>query len=540
MIVAALFVLGLAGAPTDPPNISIIPRPVSILPASGDFLLVRQTVIYTDSASQDLGRQLSDYLRPATGYPFEVKVGPPDGSAIVLLRDSSLRSLGPEGYHLAVRDNRVTISAPEAAGIFYGIQSLRQLLPTAIFRAAVVTGVAWIAPAVLIEDYPRFTWRGAHLDVCRHFMPKEFVKKYIDLLALQKMNSFHWHLTEDQGWRIEIKRYPRLTQVGAWRKQTIVGRQTDDSGQWSFDGQRHGGYYTQDDIREIVAYAAARFVNVVPEIEMPGHSQAAIASYPELGVNGDQVEVWTMWGVTPNILNVEESTITFMQNVLTEVMALFPGPFIHIGGDEAWKREWQSSARVQQRMRQLGLKNEDELQSWFIHRMDDFLTKHGRRLVGWDEILEGGLAPNATVMSWRGTSGGITAARAGHDVVMAPGSHTYLDHYQSRDRNSEPLAIGGYTPIDTVYSFDPMPATLEPQYQKHILGAQAQVWTEYIKDPKEVEYMAFPRMVALAEALWTPTDRKDFSDFILRLGPELERLGNLDVNYRPLDRPSIP
>ena len=238
MIVAALFVLGLAGAPTDPPNISIIPRPVSILPASGDFLLVRQTVIYTDSASQDLGRQLSDYLRPATGYPFEVKVGPPDGSAIVLLRDSSLRSLGPEGYHLAVRDNRVTISAPEAAGIFYGIQSLRQLLPTAIFRAAVVTGVAWIAPAVLIEDYPRFTWRGAHLDVCRHFMPKEFVKKYIDLLALQKMNSFHWHLTEDQGWRIEIKRYPRLTQVGAWRKQTIVGRQTDDSGQWSFDGSR--------------------------------------------------------------------------------------------------------------------------------------------------------------------------------------------------------------------------------------------------------------------------------------------------------------
>jgi hexosaminidase len=540
VILGTLLVLALTTGPADPPNISIVPRPVSVMAASGDFLLTSLSVIYTDSLSSELGRQLSDYLRPATGYPFNVMVGDPTGSAIVLERDSSLSRLGPEGYRLAVKDNRVTISAPEAAGIFYGIQSLRQLLPTAIFRSAPVSGVAWIAPAVIIEDYPRFAWRGAHLDVCRHFMPKEFVKKYIDLLALQKLNSFHWHLTEDQGWRIEIKRYPRLTQVGAWRKQTLVGRATDDPSQWVFDGQPHGGFYTQDDIREIVAYAKARFINVVPEIEMPGHSQAAIAAYPELGVTGDTVDVWTAWGVTPNILNVEESTITFMQNVLTEVMALFPGPFIHIGGDEAWKRQWQSNARVQQRMRELHIKTEDELQSWFIHRMDTFLTQHGRRLVGWDEILEGGLAPNATVMSWRGTSGGITAARAGHDVVMAPGSHTYLDHYQTRDRTNEPLAIGGFTPIDTVYAFDPMPPTLEPQYRKHILGAQVQVWTEYIKDPKQVEYMAFPRMLALSEALWTPVERKNFPDFLVRLRPELERLSILDVNFHPIEVPLIP
>ncbi len=537
MILEALLLLAMTGGPDDPPNISIIPRPVSVSAATGDFLLTPLTVIWTDSASQGLGRQLSDYLRPATGYPFDVRVGPPTGSAIVLERDSSLRQLGPEGYRLAVQDNRVTISAPEDAGIFYGLQSLRQLLPPAIFRSAPVMGVAWIAPAVLIEDYPRFAWRGAHLDVCRHFMPKEFVKKYIDLLALQKLNSFHWHLTEDQGWRIEIKRYPRLTQVGAWRKQTLVGRATEDQSRWVFDGQPHGGFYTQDDIREIVAYARDRYINIVPEIEMPGHSQAAIAAYPELGVTGDTVDVWTSWGVTATIMNVEENTITFMQNVLTEVMELFPGPFIHIGGDEALKRQWQTNARVQQRMRELHIKDEDALQSWFIHRMDNFLNAHGRRLVGWDEILQGGLAPNATVMSWRGVSGGITAARAGHDVVMAPGSHTYLDHYQSRDRSSEPLAIGGFTPLDSVYAFDPMPPTLEPEFRKHILGAQAQVWTEYIKDPKQVEYMAFPRMIALAEALWTPADRKNFPDFLVRLRPELERLGILDVNYRPLDRP---
>jgi hexosaminidase len=387
-------------------------------------------------------------------------------------------------------------------------------------------------PAVLVEDSPRFRWRGMHLDVARHFMPREFVLRYIDLLALHRMNSFHWHLTEDQGWRIEIRKYPRLTEVGAWRTETLVGRMTSDPAARVYDGTRHGGSYTQEEIREVVEYARRRFINVVPEIEMPGHSQAAIAAYPELGNTGDTLPVWTHWGVTPNILNVEESTIRFMQDVLTEVLELFPGPFIHIGGDEAPKTQWEQSPRAQARMRELGLANEEELQSWFIRRMDAFLVERGRRLVGWDEILEGGLAPNATVMSWRGTSGGLAAARAGHDVVMAPTSHTYFDYYQSRDRESEPLAIGGFLPLDTVYAFEPIPAELEPRFHHHILGAQGQVWTEYMKTPSHVEYMAFPRVAALAEVVWTPKERRDVADFRERLATHLRRLDALGVNYR--------
>lgn len=527
-------VLAAVSGPKDTATISIIPRPVSVTVAAGQFTLTSRTAIWTDRLSTDLAYQLADYLRPATGFTLPIRTGTPTGNAIVLRRDTALSRLGPEGYRLEARRGRVTIRASERAGVFYGMQSLRQLLPPAILREAKMEGISWTVPAVTIEDYPRFTWRGAHLDVCRHFMPKEFVKKYIDLLALHKMNSFHWHLTEDQGWRIEIRKYPRLTEVGGWRQETLVGQYESNPARRVYDGQRHGGFYTQDDIREIVAYARERFINVVPEIEMPGHAQAAIAAYPELGNTGDTLPVMTIWGVSENILNPEERTVAFMQDVLTEVLELFPGPFIHIGGDEAVKTQWKSSARAQARMRGLGLRNEEELQSWFIHRMDEFLTTHGRRLVGWDEILEGGLAPNATVMSWRGISGGITAARAGHDVIMAPGSHTYFDHYQSENRAGEPLAIGGFTPIEKVYAFDPMPDSLEPQFQKHILGAQAQVWTEYIKTPKHVEYMAFPRMSALAEGLWTPLARKDYADFSGRLPTHLERLKVLDVNFRPL------
>jgi hexosaminidase len=353
------------------------------------------------------------------------------------------------------------------------------------------------------------------------------------------MNVFHWHLTDDQGWRIEIKKYPRLTEVGAWRDRTLVGRPQRDSAADVFDNKRHGGFYTQDDVREIVAYAAERFVTVVPEIEMPGHSQAAIAAYPSLGNLGDTVKPWTMWGVSPYILNPSDSTIAFMEDVLTEVMALFPGPYIHVGGDEAIKPQWKTSPRAQARIRELGLKDENELQSWFIKQMDSFLTTHGRRLVGWDEILDGGLAPNAVVMSWRGTAGGIAASRAGHDVVMTPGSHTYFDRYQSANQDSEPLAIGGFLPIDTVYSYEPVPAELEPQFASHILGAQGQVWTEYIEGPKNVEYMAYPRMSALSEVLWTSRERRDFADFSARLPAHLARLDALDVNYRRGDSPSI-
>ena len=536
-------VVGAQRVAPEPGAPAVIPRPVTLTPAAGRFRLTSGTVIWTDAASVAIGRQLARYIEPATGFTFVVRTsGTPPANAIVLRRDASLRRLGPEGYALEVRPGRVTARASEAAGLFYAVQTIRQLLPPEIFREAPVEGVTWEIPALRIEDQPRFRWRGGHLDVGRHFMPKEFVKKYIDVLALHKMNIFHWHLTEDQGWRLEIRKYPRLTEVGAWRRETIVGRQRayPDSTHWRFDSEPHGGFYTQEDAREIVAYAKARFVTVVPEIEMPGHAVAAIAAYPELGVTGEPLAVATRWGIFSDILNAEPGTVRFMQHVLSEVMEIFPGTYIHIGGDEAEKTKWRASPRIQERIRELGLKDEHELQSWFIRQMDAFLSSHGRRLVGWDEILEGGLAPNATVMSWRGTKGGIEAARAGHDVVMAPTTHTYFDYYQSLDTLAEPIAIGGFLPLDTVYAFDPMPAELEPEHAAHILGGQGQLWTEYMKTPKKVEYMAFPRLTALAEALWTPKERKDFADFRARLTAHLRRLEALDVSFRPLDGPRTP
>ena len=527
---------GQVAAPGSGPSaIAVIPRPAVVTARTGHFVIGPRTVIWTDAGSAAVGRQLAQYLGPATGFALAVRTGgAPPGGAIVLRRDPTLRRLGAEGYTLEVRSNGVTVRAAEPAGLFYAVQTIRQLLPPQIFREAPVGAVEWRIPAVAIEDQPRFGWRGAHLDVGRHFMPKEFVKKYIDLLALHKLNTFHWHLTEDQGWRLEIRKYPRLTDVGAWRKESLIGRQQEqpDTTQWRFDGIPHGGFYTQEDAREIVAYAKARFITVVPEIEMPGHSLAAIAAYPELGVTGQPAEVGKRWGVYSDILNAEPSTIAFMQDVLTEVLEIFPSPYIHIGGDEADKAKWRTSPRIAARMRELGLADLDALQSWFIRQMDAFLTARGRRLVGWDEILEGGLAENATVMSWRGTEGGIAAARAGHDVVMAPNSHTYLDYYQSRDIQAEPIAIGGFLPLERVYAFDPMPANLEPQFRQHILGGQAQVWTEYMKEPKKVEYMAFPRLTALAEAVWTPVGQKDYPDYRARLDTHLLRLTALDVNFR--------
>lgn len=544
---AALLVLGAAlgvsgrtaaaqatpATPATSGDVAVIPRPASLVRGSGQFTLGARTTIWSDSGAADVARQLARYLEPATGYAFTPRTGgtvPVRG--IVLRLDRALDSLGSEGYALDVTPTRVVARAPTTAGLFYAVQTMRQLLPPAILREAPVTGVAWTMPAVRIVDRPRFAWRGAHLDVCRHFMPKEFVKKYIELLALHKLNTFHWHLTDDQGWRIEIRKYPRLTEVGAWRAQTLVGRQRGDSVAWQYDGTPHGGFYTQDDVREIVAFAAARHVTVVPEIEMPGHAMAAIAAYPELGTSGTQVQVATRWGVFSDILNAEPHTVAFMQDVLTEVLALFPGPFIHVGGDEADKALWKTSPQIQARIRTLGLADEHALQSWFIGQMDAWLTARGRRLVGWDEILEGGLAPGATVMSWRGTDGGIAAARAGHDVVMAPNAYTYLDHYPTRDTAHEPVAIGGFLPLDSVYLFDPVPPELDAAAARHILGAQAQLWTEYILDPKHAEYMAYPRLTALAEAVWTPLARKDLGDFRQRLAVHLQRLDALDVAYR--------
>jgi hexosaminidase len=512
----------------------LIPRPVIMMQRAGHFTITSGTVIWTDPSSAVLGQQLARYLEPATGFTVRVVTGgTAPARSIALRHDESLSRLGAEGYALEVRPSGVLARALEDAGLFYAVQTMRQLLPPQIFRQAAVQGVEWSLPAVSIEDSPRFAWRGGHLDAGRHFMPKEFVKKYIDLLALHKLNTFHLHLTDDQGWRIEIKRYPKLTDVGAWRKETLVGRWRNEA-EAQYDHQPHGGFYTQEDAKEIVAYAKARYVNIVPEIEMPGHAVAAIAAYPELGVTGQSMEVATRWGVFSDILNVDPATIEFMQNVLTEVIEIFPGRYIHIGGDEAEKSKWKASERIQARIAALGLKDEHELQSWFTRQMDTFLVAHGRRLVGWDEILEGGLAENAVVMSWRGTEGGLKAARAGHDVVMTPTSHTYFDYYQSKDQTTEPLAIGGFLPLETVYAYEPVPAELEPEFAKHVLGAQGQLWTEYMSTPKQVEYMAFPRLSALAEVLWSPKDAKDYSDFLQRLGTHLERLVILDVNFRPI------
>ncbi len=516
---------------------ALIPLPKSAVPGRGSFAVTPTTVIAADNALKLLGRQLSSMLAPATGFDLPVKTGGASGgSSIALRRQPSLeRTLGPEGYRLEVKPKGITISAATEAGVFYGIQTLRQLLPPEIFREARVNNVVWNVPAVSIEDTPRFSWRGAHLDTARHFMPKEFVKKYIDLMAIHKLNRFHWHLTDDQGWRLEIRKYPKLTEVGAWRKETIVGRQTSDLSNAAFDGKRYGGFYSQDDVREIVAYAAERFITVIPEIEMPGHSQEVVAAYPEHGSTDQPTETRTHWGISPFLLKPDDATVRFMQDILTEVLDLFPGPWIHVGGDEANKTQWKASPEIQARIRDLGLKDENELQSWFIRQMDSFLTSHQRRLIGWDEILEGGLAQNATVMSWRGVDGAVAAARAGHDAVLTPTSNTYFDYYQARPNTNEPLAIGGFLPLDRVYTWEPMPQALLPAEQKHILGVQGQIWTEYIENPKAVEYMAFPRLTALAEVAWTSTSQRDIDEFRSRLATHVLRLRILDVNFRPLD-----
>src|SRR3989441_358359 len=519
-------------------TLAVIPRPVHMTRGTGTFLLTPTAVVVTDRATRDIGHQLADWLQPATGYRLSAGGAAGTATHVVSLRiDPTLSRLGDEGYRLSVTPARITIRAFRPAGAFYAVETLRQLLPPDIFRAAPMAGVSWTVPAVEIEDWPRFSWRGAHLDVSRSFMPKEFVKKYIDLLALHKLNRFHWNLTDDHGWRIEIKKYPLLTSIGAWRRQSLVGVQHayPDTTQWVYDKIPHGGFYTQDDVREVVAYAQARYITVVPEIEMPGHAEAAIAAYPWLGNTGQQLEVLTHWGVDENTLNPSDSAIHFMQDVLTEVLALFPGHWIHTGGDEAPKQQWQASPIAQTRIRELGLHSENELQSWMTAQMSQWLASRGRALIGWDEILEGGtegLAPNAVVMSWRGMEGGIAAAQAGHDVVMTPTSNTYFDYYQSQNTTAEPLAIGGFLPLDTVYAFEPVPATFDAAQAAHILGTQGQIWTEYQRTPKNVEYMVFPRLVALAEVAWTPRELRNFADFIARLRTHLARLDVLDVNSR--------
>ncbi len=511
---------------TQSPN--VVPLPASWENLESHFTLQASTVIIANAETAELARQLADFLSPATGFAFPVQNSATDNAVWLELNPNV--TLDKEGYELEVTSKGAHLRAATTTGLFYAVQTFRQLFPNDIFSSSKIENTSWQTGSIRISDAPRFSWRGLHLDTARHFMPVAFIKKLLDVMALHKLNTFHWHLTDDQGWRLEIKQYPKLTEVGAWRKETLLGHAFSDLPH-IFDGTPHGGFYSQEEVRDIVRYASERHITIVPEVEMPGHAQAAIAAYPELGNTGEKLEVAKSWGVIEHVFNPNEATITFLQNVLLEVMDLFPGQYIHVGGDECPKDAWRDSSDAQQRIKDLGLKDEDELQSYIISRMDTFLHEHGRKLIGWDEILEGGLAPHATVMSWRGQEGGITAAKAGHDVVMAPTSHVYLDYYQSEETEHEPLAIGGFTSLEKVYNFEPIPSEFSENEVRHVLGAQAQLWTEYIKTPEHAQYMLFPRLCALAEVVWTVQEQKEYQDFLGRLKGMLGRLSVLNVTY---------
>ena len=519
---------------------ALVPKPDALEMAEGLFELKNRCKISASEGLQNESSYLIKMLGARTGLGFaEASKG-----SIQLLIDPSIQA--EEGYSMEVTPSSILIRGQQAQGVFYGIQSLLQLLGEYPLEDATVFGV----PAVRIKDQPNYAYRGMHLDVCRHFFSVEFVKRYLDVMAMHKLNTFHWHLTEDQGWRIEIKKYPGLTEVGGYRNGTIVGHHPGEAN----DNEKYGGFYTQDEIRDIIAYAKERHIEVIPEIEMPGHSSAAIAAYPWLssfpeentiiGNNmmskssrsiqdaGINKVVQETWGVFDDVYCAgQETTFLFLEDVLTEVMDLFPSALIHIGGDECPKGNWERSPACQERMKNEGLKDEHELQSYFIKRIEKFVNSKGKNIIGWDEILEGGLAPNASVMSWRGTQGGIAAAEEEHKVVMSPTSHCYFDYYQSEDRDKEPLAIGGFLPVEKVYAFDPMPAELDAEKAKYILGGQANLWTEYIATESHAEYMLLPRMTALSEALWTDTTNKDFEDFKVRLQDVREDYDRLGYNY---------
>lgn len=518
------FVFGLKA------QIPVIPKPKQTTLQNGFFTFSPATKIVVRDSSFMKDVEVFNNLLLAT-HGFSLQTSPTiikTGNFIELTYpdwETGLR----ENYHLDINPARISIMAEgNGAGTFYALQTLLQLLPEQemkSFKKAPPT--SFTLQCLNIKDSPSYSWRGMHLDVCRHFFPVSFIKKYIDLIAMYKMNTFHWHLTEDQGWRIEIKKYPKLTGVGAWRNGTMIGKYSDQK----FDTIRYGGFYSQTEVKEIVRYAEERHVTIVPEIEMPGHSLAAIAAYPWLSCTGKKQEVAKGWGVFDDVYCTKDSVFEFLQNVLDEVVQLFPGKYIHIGGDECPKTRWKSCSNCQARIKKENLKDEHELQSYFIRRIEKYLNTKGKQIIGWDEILEGGLAPNAAVMSWRGTEGGIAAAKLKHNVVMTPGKPCYFDHYQHKPTESEPLAIGGFNPLDSVYNYNPTPKILNETESEFILGAQGNVWTEYILNEKQVEYMAVPRMIALSEALWTLPENKNYQDFISRLNQNKTILDKLQVNY---------
>ncbi len=531
-LASALFLVFSVGvgcaAPQAPPSIDLIPAPSSIAIGDGVFRLGDETVVDVQAPELAAGveRQVAS-LRRSTRLPLAEGAAGDDSTIRVVAQPS----VPDEGYTLRITPAEVLVEASTDAGVFYAFQTVRQLLPPDVESTTPVDDVDWILPSVVIEDAPRFAYRGMHLDVGRHFFDVDVVKAYVDTMARFKINRFHWHLTEDQGWRIEIDAYPRLTEVGAWRAESPV---EDNLDPYVGDGERHGGFYTKDEVRDVVAYAAERFVTVVPEIELPGHATAALAAYPELGCTDATLDVSTTWGIHDTIFCPKEATFEFLETVLSEVMELFPSELIHIGGDEVPKRQWEESEQAQAVMRREGLADEDELQSWFTRRIERHLRANGRQLIGWDETLEGGLAPGAMVMSWRGIEGGIAAARQGHDVVMTPVEHAYFDFYQG-DAASEPLAMnwaGFAIPLETVYAFEPLPDVLTDTEAQHIVGAQGNVWTEYIPTAEHLEYMAYPRALALAEVAWSSRATRDWETFVERLPGVLAHLDALAVRYR--------
>ncbi len=510
---------------------AIIPQPVDIACHNGVFVLKPKGHITWSGNSEAAGvaEYLAQLLRPATGY--ELSAGEGTDGDISLIIDTSL-VWKPEEYILEVAKRRVTLTAGTPAGLFRGVQTVRQLLPPEASGNTVVSGIRWAMPCVTVTDYPRLEWRGMHLDVSRHFFDVGFIKRYIDIIAMHKMNVFHWHLVDDQGWRIEIKKYPRLTGIGAWRvdreDQPWRSRQPQQPGEKA----TYGGYYTQEEIKEVVAYAAERYITVVPEIEMPAHVSSALAAYPEYSCTGGPFSVppGSIWPITDIYCAGKDETFTFLEDVLSEVMSLFPSEYIHIGGDEANKTEWRKCPHCQQRIRKEKLKDEDELQSYFVRRIEQFLNSRGRRLIGWDEILQGGLAPEATVMSWRGFEGGVASARSGHNAVMTPVSHCYFNIYQG-DPATEPLSYRGLLTLEKVYSFEPVPAELTPGQGSLIIGAQGCLWTEFVTDGRGAEYMLLPRLTALSEVVWSPPEKRNWEDFSKRLLMMTKRFDSMGLNY---------
>lgn len=532
LLASALVFMGISCTTRKEANFQVIPLPqeVSQTQESPFVLDGNVSVVYPENHLQLKQNAifLAEYIQQATGTSLKLQAGNPDSSlekAIVLGIDESIPN--KEGYVLTVSNTMIHITGQTANGVFYGIQTLRKAIP------ATAQGKQVEIPAITIQDEPRFSYRGMHLDVGRHFFSIDFIKKYIDLLALHNMNTFHWHLTEDQGWRIEIKKYPRLTEVGSMRNRTVIGRNTQE-----YDNTPYGGFYTQEEAKEIVRYAQERYITVIPEVDLPGHMLAVLASYPELGCTGGPYEVCPRWGIFDDVLCVgNEKSMLFLEDVMKELINIFPSKYIHIGGDEAPRTRWKQCPKCQARIKKEGLKAdknhtaEDRLQSYCMTRVEKYLNNHDRRIIGWDEILDGDVAPNATVMSWRGMEGGIKAAQLGHDVIMTPTGFCYFDYYQTDDTWDEPLGIGGYIPVEKVYSLEPVPTSLTEEQKKHILGTQANLWTEYIPTSEHVEYMILPRMAALAEVQWTQSEKKNYTDFSKRLPRLIEFYERDHLNY---------